>query len=181
MNTKRFSEALGQIDSKYVAKAIFYDAGRSAKKAHCVKKIIILAAAIAVVLALCGFACFESGLFDVWFQTPSSDPVKTVQSAIEGQLDKEYTISIRIEEITIDEAQTEVIRRQYMGSELAASRGWSDEYIENHLIAVVARYYAEYDHTKTFINDGYTEQYFYLAENIESASWQIIDNTSPST
>ena len=47
-----------------------------------------LIAAIIALLALCGFAAYELGLFDPWLQKPSADPVKTVQSAIEGQAGK---------------------------------------------------------------------------------------------
>ncbi|MCB6611040.1 hypothetical protein V3C10_11445 [[Clostridium] symbiosum] len=46
---------------------------------------------------------------------------------------------------------------------------------------VWAGYYVEYDHTKTFLDDGYTEQYFYLMENTESGEWKIVDNTGSLT
>ncbi len=64
-----------------------------------------------------------------------------------------------------------------MNSDLARERGWSEELLSSHFAAVKAKYYIEYDHTKTFIDDGYTEQYFYLIE--ENGSWVIVENTSP--
>ena len=67
----------------------------------------------------------------------------------------------------------------YSGSELAEARGWTDEYLDEHFIVVLAKYYTEYDHTKTFLDDGYTEQYFYLTQDIKSGKWTINDNTSP--
>ncbi len=39
----------------------------------------------------------------------------------------------------------------------------------------------EYDHTKTFIEDGYLVQYFYLLQDKKSGEWTIVDNSSPST
>ena len=56
---------------------------------------VALIAAIIALLALCGFAAYELGLFDPWLQKPAVDPIKTVQSAIEGQAGKEYTIAVR--------------------------------------------------------------------------------------
>lgn len=44
-----------------------------------------------------------------------------------------------------------------------------------------ARYYAAYDHTKTFMNDGYTEQYFYLTQDARTGKWEIAENTAPDT
>lgn len=44
-----------------------------------------------------------------------------------------------------------------------------------------ARYYTAYDHTKTFMNDGYTEQYFYLTRDARTGKWGIAENTAPDT
>ena len=43
------------------------------------------------------------------------------------------------------------------------------------------RYYVEYDHTKTFMDDGTIRQYFYLVQDVKTGEWKIIDNTSPNT
>lgn len=181
MNIKKFSEAMSEINDKYVEEAISYDKSSTSKKSHSPKRIMILAAAIIALLSLSGFAAYELGLFDPWLQKPSDSPVQTVQSAIEGQADKEYTISVRVDEIRVDEDETERVKDMYSGSELAEARGWTDEYLAEHFVVVWAKYYVEYDHTKTFMNDGYTEQYFYLTMNTESGEWTISDSTSPNT
>lgn len=118
---------------------------------------------------------------DTWLQNPSADPVETVRSALEGQTDKDYTITLSVEEIRIDEDETARVRAMYSGSELAAERGWTDEYLAEHFIVVWAKYYAEYDHTKTFLDDGYIEQYFQLTQDTSSGEWTICDNSSPDT
>ena len=140
-----------------------------------------LIAAIIALLALCGFAAYEFGLFDPWLQKPSSDPIETVRSAIEGQAGKEYTIAVRVDEIKIDEEETAHVRARYTGSELAEAWGWTDEYLENHFVVVWAKYYVEYDHTKTFLDDGSTEQYFYLTEDVKTGEWTVVENDSPRT
>ena len=66
----------------------------------------------------------------------------------------------------------------YTGSELAQSRGWTDDYLAEHFLAVRAKYYVEYDHTKTFLDDGNIDQFFYLIEDTENGVWTIIDNST---
>ena len=107
--------------------------------------------------------------------------MQTVQSAIEGQAGKEYTISVRIDDIKVDEDETARVIAMYTGSELAQARGWTDEYLAEHFVVVWASYYVEYDHTKTFMDDGHTQQYFYLTQDTETGEWTISDNTSPDT
>ncbi len=178
MNAKKFSDAMSELDSKYVDEALSYNKIRLSKSP---KRIAVLIAAVIVLMALCGFAAYESGLFDPWLQEASVDPIKTVQSAIEGQAGKEYTITVRVDEIKIDEDETVRVRARYTGSDLAEAREWTDEYLAEHFIVVWAKYYVEYDHTKTFLDDGYTEQFFYLTQNVETGEWTISDNTSPNT
>ena len=145
------------------------------------RSLAALIAAIIALLALCGFAAYELGLFDPWLQKPSADPVETVQSAIEGQAGKEYTIAVRVDEIKIDEEETARVRARYTGSELAEAWGLTSEYLEDHFMVVWAKYYVEYDHTKTFLDDGPTEQYFYLTQDVKTGEWTITDNDSPRT
>ena len=179
MNSKKFFEAMSRLDTKYVDEVPSYDKSHVSKTRP--KRIGALIAAVITVSALCGFAAYELGLFDPWFQKPSADPIQTVQSAIEGQADKEYTISVRVDEIRVDESETERVIRMYSGSDLAEERGWTDEYLAEHFVVVQANYYVEYDHTRTFMSDGYTEQYFYLARDVKTGKWEIVDNTSPNT
>lgn len=181
MNTKKFSEAMSEIDEKYVEEAISYGKSSVLKTIRGPKRTIILIAAIIAILALSGFAAYQLGWFDPWLQKPSADPVQTVQSAIENQIDKEYTISVRVDEIKVDEDETARVAAMYSDSELAEARGWTDEYLTEHFIVVWAKYYVQYDHSKTFMDDGYTEQYFYLTQDTETGEWTISDNTSPNT
>lgn len=179
MNTRKFSDAMSEIDDRYIAEAIYYDKISLPKKRP--KRLVVLIAAVITLLALCGFAAYESGLFDPWLQKPSDDPTLTVQRAVEGQADKEYTISVRVDEIEVDETETARVIEMYSGSELAEARGWTDEYLAEHFVVVRAKYYVEYDHTKTFLSDGCTEQYFYLTRDTKTGEWTIADNTSPNT
>lgn len=166
------------MEAKGCVSADMTDAGSTEKRGRGLKRAAVLAAALAALLALCGFAAYEWGLFDPWLQKASADPVETVQSAIEGQLKKEYTLEVRIREISVDEAETQRMIGNYAGSELAQSRGWTDEYLAEHFLAVRAKYYVEYDHTRTFLEDGDIDQFFYLIEDMETGLWTIIDNST---
>ena len=179
MSGKMFSDAMSELDMKYVAEAVSYDKSHMSRIRH--PKPVVLIAAVLAVLALCGFAAYEMGLFDPWFRAPSADPTRTVQSAIEGQAGKEYTLTVRVDEVKVDESETERVVKMYMGSDLARSKGWTDEYLTEHFVVVWAKYYVEYDHTKTFRKDGLVEQYFYLTEDTETGKWEIADSTSPRT
>jgi len=172
MKNEKLIYSIGNIADEYITEA----RPKTSKVVKLFKKPIILAAAIAVLLLLCAFTVFIL-VGDYWNQTPSQDPIETVRSAIENQIDKGYTINVEVKSIEIDEAETTRIIEMYTGSELAQDRGWTDEYLAEHFIVVKAIYYAEYDHTKTPLDDGYTVQYFYLTQDIKSGKWVISDNT----
>lgn len=179
MNAYDILTALDAVEEQYVteAKEAIRDTGQpSGRRGRTARRAALLAAALAACLALCAFAAYESGLFDPWFQQPSDEPAAVVRSAIEGQLQKDYTLALRIHEIRVDETETERMIGLYTGSELARSRGWTEDYLAEHFLAVWARYYVEYDHTKTFLPDGDIEQYFYLVEDAESGLWRVVDN-----
>ena len=127
---------------------------------------------------LSGFAAYQAGVFDPWLQEPSTSPVETVRSAIENQVEKEYTVAVRIDEIAEDPEATIRAKNMYKGSDLAKESGWSDAYLEKHLIVVRAAYYVEYDHTKTFQEDGEIEHFFILLMDNETQEWIIWDNTT---
>jgi hypothetical protein len=156
-------------------------AKNSGGKVRRLRRALALVAVIAALLTLCGFAAYELGWFDTWLQKPSVNPTDTVRSAIENQIGKEYTITVRVDEIEVDDAETERVIEMYSGSELAEARGWTDSYLAEHFVVVRAKYYVEYDHTKTFMNDSLTKQYFYLTEDLRTGKWTIVENTSPST
>jgi len=186
MNANHILDALEMIEDRYIIQAKEHhtiditSAKSTQRRIRNWRRTLALAAVIIAALALCGFAAYELGLFDPWFQKPSTDPTETVRSAIENQIDKEYTLKVQIEEIKIDEAETKRVTQRYLGSDLAESRGWTDEYLQNHFVVVWAKYYAEYDHTATFLDDGSIEQYFYLTQDEDTGEWTIVDNTSPS-
>ncbi len=96
MNARRFSDAISELNTKYVDEALSYNKTRLSGSP---KRIAVLIAAVVALMALCGFAAYEFGVFDPWLQKASTDPIKTVQSAIEGQAGKEYTIAVRVDEI----------------------------------------------------------------------------------
>lgn len=181
MNANHILDALETVDDKYIIEAKERSHMNTTKKARSIKRTLALVAVIAALLALCGFTAYKLGWFDPWLQKPSADPVQTVQSAIEGQAGKEYTLKVQVDEIKVDDDETARVVAMYSGSELAKARGWTDGYLEKHFVVVWAKYYAEYDHTKTFMDDGFTEQYFYLTQNTETGEWTISDNTSPNT
>lgn len=184
MNADMILDAFERVEDRFIMEAKgcvsadMTDAGSTEKRGRGLKRAAVLAAALAALLALCGFAAYEWGLFDPWLQKASADPVETVQSAIEGQLKKEYTLEVRIREISVDKAETKRMIGNYAGSELAQSRGWTDEYLAEHFLAVRAKYYVEYDHTRTFLEDGDIDQFFYLIEDTETGLWTIIDNST---
>lgn len=184
MNADMILDAFERVEDRFIMEAKgcvsadMTDAGSTEKRGRGLKRAAVLAAALAALLALCGFAAYELGLFDPWLQKASADPVETVQSAIEGQLKKEYTLEVRIREISVDKAETKRMIGNYAGSELAQSRGWTDEYLAEHFLAVRAKYYVEYDHTRTFLEDGDIDQFFYLIEDMETGLWTIIDNST---
>lgn len=184
MNADMILDAFERVEDRFIMEAKgcvsadMTDAGSTEKRGRGLKRAAVLAAALAALLALCGFAAYEWGLFDPWLQKASADPVETVQSAIEGQLEKEYTLGVRVREISVDEAETQRMIGNYTGSELAQSRGWTDEYLAEHFLAVRAKYYVEYDHTRTFLEDGDIDQFFYLIEDMETGLWTIIDNST---
>ena len=184
MNADMILDAFERVEDRFIMEAKgcvstdMTDAGSTEKRGRGLKRAAVFAAALAALLALCGFAAYELGLFDPWLQKASADPVETVQSAIEGQLKKEYTLEVRIREISVDKAETKRMIGNYTGSELAQSRGWTDEYLAEHFLAVRAKYYVEYDHTRTFLEDGDIDQFFYLIEDMETGLWTIIDNST---
>lgn len=117
---------------------------------------------------------------DTWIYKPSLAPQTTVENAIYGQKQKDYTIEISINILpVVDVAETMRVRELWMGSELAQSRGWSDDLLQKHFVAVQVQYYAQYDHTKTFLDDGTITQFFYLIQDPETNLWSIVENSSP--
>lgn len=95
-------------------------------------------------------------------------------------LKEDYTISMNVLRAEVDDAETQRTIEMYKGSELAESRGWTDEILEQHFVVVRVRYECEFDHAKTFMRDGLLESYVFLTRDPESGVWAVVDRTSPS-
>lgn len=117
--------------------------------------------------------CFS--LYEGWLQEPSGDPVEVVRRAIDAETMKGYVLSSRVTAAAIDDAETRRAAEMYAGSELARERGWTDTLLAEHFVAVRAEYDAEYDHTKTFLEDGHITQFFYLTQ-YDNGTWRITDS-----
>lgn len=81
--------------------------------------------------------------------------------------------SLSIETVRLPVQETERIRKQYRDSDLAKSYGWSDDFINNNLIAVYVHYTVKYDHTKVGYNDGDMKEYAYLVRQNQYSPWLI--------
>lgn len=172
MTAIQLAERIGGIEDILIPQLL--DAPKHKNRRN-LRRVLLIAAALAALLALCGFVIYKvNPNSDLWIQNPSSDPVAVVRSAIENQVQKEYTLFVRVDEITIHEAETKRMIKMYMGSDFAAARGWSDEYLRDHFIAVRAKYYVEYDTTKIFYDIGDIDKFFYLTENAKTGEWEII-------
>ena len=110
----------------------------------------------------------------------ATDPVEVVRADYMSWLKEDYTISMNVLNAEVDDAETQRMIENYKGSELAESRGWTDEYLDQHFIVVKVIYECELDHTKTFMRDGLLEGYVFLTRDPESSVWTIVDKTSPS-
>lgn len=176
MTATQLAQRIGGVDDVLIPQLL--DPPKQKKRQN-LRLVLLIAAALAVLLALCGFVIYKvHPNSDLWIQNPSSDPVEVVRSAIENQAQKDYTYTVRIDEITIHEAETERVIKMYMGSDFAATRGWSDEYLLNHFVVVRAKYYVEYDTTKVWYDIGDIDKFFYLVENPKTGEWTITDNTT---
>lgn len=167
---------MGEIDERYIEKAIAYQA-KKISASHTKRWLLPLVAAIMTVL-LIGTAVAAVIIYgDLWLQKPSSNPVESVRSALENQVGKDYAIKIEVNSVEIDEAETERVVERFIKGVIAERQGWSDEYLAKHFLVVKAVYYAEYDHAQTTRSDGEVAMYFYLTQDVDSGVWTIVDNS----
>ena len=75
----------------------------------------------------------------------------------------------------LDETETARIVEMYSDGDLARSRGWTNELLADHFVAVKAVYEAQYDGTKTFLDSGTITEFFYLTQ-YNDGRWRIVDN-----
>lgn len=132
-----------------------------------------------MVVLLCTGCAAESPIEnsnDSWIYTPSADPCSSIESAILGEANKDYCISVTFRFASVDETETKHAVEMYYGYET----NWTTEYLESHIIVVNAIYHVEYDNAKTFLSSGEIEQLFYLLLNDETGNWEIWTARSPS-
>ena len=104
------------------------------------------------------------------------------REAISRQSEKDYTVSVKVEQILIDDAETQRIYEWQPDSILAMRNGCGPrpEALEGKQLAdvkaIYARYSVVYDHEKTYYRDGTLEQYFYLVRGAEG-NWEIFDSS----
>lgn len=90
-----------------------------------------------------------------------------------GEELKDSVLDLTLDTIEISEDETKRIKEQYIGSELAETYNWSEEYINENMIAILAKYNIDYDNTKVFYDGGDIVQYFYLIRKDADSSWLI--------
>lgn len=178
MNTRRFSEAIGEIDDRYIERALSYGAKKASFSPAKRRIPLPLVAAVTVIL-LMGSALAVALIYggDLWIQKPSGDPVESVRAALENQAGKDYTIKIEVKSVEIDKAETSRTIERFLNGPIAEWNDWSEEYLTGHFAAVKAVYYAEYDHAQTTRSDGEVTMYFYLTRDVDSGEWTIVDNS----
>lgn len=178
MKNEKLIHAIGDIADRYISEAAEDNTQKETKKRAVLhRKTVFLAAAAVAALLLCGAAIYVAAGGDLWWQIPAGDPETVVREALEQQVNKDYTISIEIEGVTVDPEETTRAREAYISGEIARRRGWSDGYLAEHFVAVKAVYHAQYDHSKTTRSDGDVVMYFYLTRDVDSGKWSIVDNS----
>ncbi len=190
MNANDIIDALNDVNDAHI-----WNAGHSGKMGKSVptkKKPRILYRALLVAAIVIALASTVFGVGEIlviwnyrWLQTPAPDPIQVVREAISRQIEKDYTISVKVEQILPDDAETQRIFAWQPNSILAIRNGYGPrpEALEGKRIedvqAVYVRYSVVYNHEKTFYQDGTLNQYFYLVRNV-NGTWEIFDSSSES-
>ncbi len=111
----------------------------------------------------------STALNDGWNYTPSDNPIETVVSAILGEGEKDYCRSVEFHEAELDWDGKEWAVQQYANFR----DGWTEEYLQEHMMVVSAAYTVDYDGQKTFLPSGKMERAFFLLWNAEIQKWEI--------
>ena len=155
------------------------------KREYPIIRILLVAAIVLLLLASAVGAKMVLGIWnDRWVQAPAPEPETVVQSAIENQTQKEYTVSVQIDSIQEDPAEADKVWTGSKNSVLARQNGWTDfsAMLEKHDRADFKVFYAEYDveydHEKTFYSDGTLCQWFYLIRGADG-NWVIWNSCDP--
>ncbi len=159
-------------------------------------KIILLVLTAAVLIAA-GLAGFRIWSIQNCVKSTDQDAVKVVKTYLTALKNNDYNTwksclwqfdeknhgyerkgdlavqSLSIETVRLSAQETQRIRKQYGDSELAKSHGWTNDFINNNLIAVYEHYSAKYDHTKVSYTDGDIKEYVYLVRRSQYSPWLI--------
>lgn len=138
------------------------------------RKILLLISIISIVLSGCGNDA--DSLNDGWNYSPSADPVVSVESAIQGEIEKEYCRAITLHSASVSADYTETVIEQYQNYR----EGWTKDFLTTHMVAVYAVYTADFDGTKTSLRSGKLERIFIMLLNDDTKVWEIWDNTTSS-
>ena len=186
MNSELLFEALGEVAAEDILRAGIaggYLEGK--RKARPVVRIALVAAAVLILLAGAVGAKMVLGVWnDRWVQTPASDPEAVVRDAIENQMQKEYTRSVRVVSVTEDAQEAEKVWTGAKDSMLARQNGQPDTALSERcgsredFKALYCVYEAEYEHTETWYADGKLGQWFYLIRDGEG-KWEIWESCDP--
>lgn len=122
------------------------------------------------------FEAEKNSDYDKWITTL----IKEKQSGFTKEQNGNFGIvSLTVNKIEVSDQETRSMKERYKGSDLAKSRGWSDNYVLENMIVVSAQYSVIYDHTKVPYNDGNFTQNFILVRENKDSEWLIWDMTSP--
>ncbi len=134
-----------------------------------------------VFLAVLLCTALAGGLIACTADAGNSSADNVIKEYLEAEKNKDYVISLSIEKIERSDEETARIKERYSGSELADTKGWTDEYIAENMVAVYAKYTVDYDNTEVPYNEGELEQYFYLIRDDEDSPWLIWDSMGTSS
>lgn len=123
-----------------------------------------------------GVGVLSFRVLDGWLQAPSDDPVASVYAAITAEGQKDFVRSVRVDSVTLNEAETKQAAKDYADSgELAVITGWASDPLVNHIAVMDAAYFIEYDDlTLASLEGGNITQRFYLAQYFDGR-WIIVD------
>lgn len=155
--------ALNDVDDEYILHAM----SPNRRKVVSIRRVLI--AAVIVVVAIVSAAAVYSTKtyrYDKLHQTPTADPVESVINLLENAFNEEdYYLKQEIYGAMVDEEKTAKVLSEE--TELVKERGWN----EDNFVVVYVEYYRLYDHTKTFVDDGYTSAWLYMEYDSANDCW----------
>ena len=93
----------------------------------------------------------------------ADSPEEAVRQYLLNHAEEDFVESLEISDISVSEEESEVVRTQYLDSGLATRNGWTSDFTGS-FTAVIASYRADYDNTKTPLDEGELRMRFVAAE-----------------